>query len=163
MAWLNPDGLYLKYGTEKATATKAGHYKTFGELREVELTLSDLTTLGASSAIVNDVTMLPAGARIEEVEVVCETVATSSGSAALNIGLIREDRTTALDADGLVAALALTSIDGAGEKTVLRLGSTSAGALIGTTLAYAGLLVADYDTAAYTAGAVRIRIRYYKP
>ena len=54
----------------------------------------------------------------------------------------------------------MTAIDTAGETNVIRKGSTGAGALIGTTLTNAGLLVADYDTAAFTAGEVVVRIRY---
>jgi hypothetical protein len=37
MAWLNNDGLYLKYGTDKAVATTGGEYRTNGALREIEV------------------------------------------------------------------------------------------------------------------------------
>lgn len=162
MAWSNADGLYLQWGTEKTVPNVAGEYKTYGRLREVEVKI-DLTAVGVNSTILSDTTFFPKGARIEEVEIFTQTAATSGGAAALNLGLIRTDRTTAYDADGFVAALALTAIDAAGEKTVLRVGSTGAGAFIGTTLANVGLLVADYDTAAYTAGVLIVRIRYYVP
>lgn len=162
MAWNNPTGPYQKYGTEKTVPNTWGEFKEFGRLCTVEGTL-DLTTLATGSTILSDVTYFPKGARIEEVEIVVQTAATSGGAAALNLGLVRTDRTTAYDADGFVAALALTALDAAGEKTVLRVGSTSAGAFIGTTLANVGLLVADYDTAAYTAGVLKVRIRYYVP
>jgi hypothetical protein len=161
-SWLNADGLYLKYGVDKATATTAGEYRKDGALREMEFKIT-LTGLATGSTILADTTQLPKNMRIEEVEIVAETAATSGGSAALNIGLIREDRTTTYDADGLVAALALTAIDADGEKTVLRVGSTGAGTLIGETLANTGLLVADYDTAAYDTGVIVVRIRYYNP
>ncbi len=164
MSWSNPDGLLVKFGTEKATAQKAGEYRTYGRLHEVQVKLT-LTSAATGSAIPSgvDLVLLPSGARIDEVEVVAETAATSGGSATLNVGLIREDRTTTYDADGFVAALALTSIDAAGEKTVLRVGSTSAGAFIGTTLANKGYIVFDWDTAAFTAGVVVVTIRYYVP
>lgn len=163
MAWLNNDGLYIKTGYEQAAGpTLAGEIKTYGRLREIEVKIN-LTSLGTGSTILSDVTYFPKGARIEEVEVVTETAATSGGAAVLNLGLIRTDRTTAYDADGFIAALAITTHDAAGEKTVLRVGSTGAGAFIGTTLANVGLLVADYDTAAYTAGVLKVRIRYYAP
>lgn len=162
MAYLNADGLYLKYGTERTVANKAGEYRFDGPLHceEVKITL---TAVGTNSTILSDVTAIPAGARIEEVEIVTETGATSGGSAVLNLGLIRTDRTTAYDADGLVAALAITAYDAAGEKTVIRVGSTGAGAFLGTTLANTGLLVADWDTAAFTAGVIVVRIYWYKP
>lgn len=160
--WLNDDGLYLKFGTTKTTAEVGGEYRTNGELREIEVTI-DLTDLTSSAAIVSDTTFFPNGARIEEVEIVTQTAATSAGSATLDIGLIQTDRSTAIDADGLVAALAKTAVDAAGEKNVIRVGSTGAGALIGTTTANVGYITANYGTAAFTAGVIRVRIRYYMP
>jgi hypothetical protein len=162
MAWLNADGLYVKTGYEKAAAgNPAGEYKTLGRLRDIEVRVS-LATLGTARSILSDVTYFPKGARIEEVEVVVETAATGT-NAVLNLGLVRTDRTTTYDDDGFVAALAVTSMDAAGEKVVLRPGVTGAGAFIGTTLANVGLLVADYDTAAFETGVIRVRIRYYAP
>jgi hypothetical protein len=164
MSYSSPDGLLLKFGTEKAVAQKAGEYRTNGRLHEVECKIT-LTALADAAAIPTgtDLVLFPSGARIEEIEVVGETAATSAGSAVLNIGLVREDRTTAYDDDGFVAALAKTAIDAAGEKNVIRVGSSGAGALIGTTLANKGYLSANYDTAAFTAGVVVVTVRYYIP
>lgn len=161
-SWTNADGLYLKYGPDKATATTAGEYRKDGPLREVEVKI-DLTTLTTSPTIVADTTQIPANVRIEEVEIVTETAATSSGAAALNVGLIRENRSTAYDADGLVKALAITSLDAAGEKTTLRIGTSGVGDLVGTTLANTGLITADYDTDNFDTGVVIVRVRYYNP
>lgn len=158
MAWTNADGLYIRFGREEATLGTAGEYHNYGAQREVEVKI-DLTGLALTSSILSDTVVIPSGAFIEEVAVLT-TVAATGATAALNIGLVDQDRSTALDADGLVAALAVTAIDTAGETNVIRKGSTGAGALIGTTLTNAGLLVADYDTAAFTAGEVVVRIRY---
>ena len=161
--WMNSDGLYVKFGTDEAVTTTAGTYPTMVSGQHVtELRIPALTALGTAAAIQADTTIIPSGVTIARVEVVAETAATSSGSAALNIGLSRLDRSTELDYDGLVAALALTAIDAAGETTALTKGSTGAGALIGTKLANAGLLTADYDTAAYTAGELVVRVYWYK-
>lgn len=160
-SWTDADGRYLKYGPDKATPVKWGEYKTFGEHSIIEGTIT-LTGVTTGSVILADVQIVPKGARIEEVEVVDETASTGA-TAVLNIGLIRTDRTTVYDADGLVALLPLASVDTAGEKTVLRVGSTFAGALIGTTLANNGYLVADWDTAAFTAGVIKVRVKYYVP
>lgn len=158
MAWTNPDGLHSKFGTERGIATKAGEYRTAGALREIELRI-DLATLTEAEVIQSDVTFFPK-LRIEEIEIVCHT-AGATGTA-IDIGLVRTDRTTVIDADGLVAALATTAFDAAGEKTVLRIGSTGAGALIGTTIANVGHITASRTTAtAYTAGVIFVRIRYY--
>lgn len=157
----NADGLYLKYGTSKTTPAVAGEFKTFGALHQVEIKL-DLTTLGTAPAIVDDGEIFPSGARIERVDIVTETVAVGSG-AVLNIGLIKLDRTTAIDADGFIAVLPTTSMDLAGETTVNSAGTTYAGSSIGLTTAFPGYITADYDTAAFTAGVIRVRIFYSVP
>lgn len=162
MAWLNQDQLYLKHGTEKTVPNKAGEYRNVGGLREVEVKI-DLAQVGTNPTILSDVTFIPAGVRIEEVEVVVTVAATSGGAAALNLGLVRTDRTTAISANGLLAAIALTAIDAAGEKVVYRVGTAGAGSLIGTTTANVGYLTADFDTAAYTAGQIIVRVRYMVP
>lgn len=158
--WLNSDGLYIKYDRNAAEMGKAHEFRHDGPYHVMELVLDDLTELADTSAIIDDNAFIPKNARIERVDVVTETAVTSGGSAVLNVGLIRTNRSTALDADGLVAALAIASFNAAGETVNLTAGVTSAGALIGTTLANAGLLVADYDTAAFTAGAVIVRVFY---
>lgn len=161
--WMNSDGLYVKYGTDEGTPTTAGTFPTMVSGQHVtELRIPALTALTATAAIIADTTVIPSGATIAKVEVVAETAATSGGSAALNIGLSRLDRSTELDYDGFVAAMALTAIDATGETTVLTKGSSGAGALVGTKLANAGVLTADYDTAVYTAGELVVRVYWYK-
>lgn len=165
MAWndttkTNEDGLYVKFHKEIGVAGRGG-FVAAGDngLHNVQIRIT-ATDLGTAAAIMDDHVVIPAGAVIEEVEVISETACTSGGSAVLNIGLIRQDRSTTYDVDGLVAALALSTINAAGEKNVLRVGSSGAGALVGTTLANAGLITADYDTAAFTAGVLVVRIKY---
>jgi hypothetical protein len=160
--WTNSDGLYIKYGATEVTATAAGEYDYDSKhCIEVEIPLTSLST--SANYYASDTVTIPNGARIEEIEVIAETAATSGGSATLDIGLIDQDRSTAFDDDGLVAALALTSIDADGEKTVIRPGSTSVGALVGTTLSNTGLIVASANVAVFTAGRVIVRIFWYKP
>lgn len=160
--WTNNDGLIIRLGVTEAEVSRGGEVQSFGPDRTWEFVV-DLANLGSASALLEDTHnfLLPSGLTISEVEIVTETAGTSGGSATLNLGLIRQDQSTTYDADGLVAALALTSYDAAGETTVLRVGSTGAGALIGTTLANTGYLVADYDTAAFTAGRIRVRVKGY--
>lgn len=158
MAYSNKDGLYLKWGTERAAVNTAGEYKTFGSLREIEVKI-DLTKLTESETVVSDTVFFPR-CRIEEVEIVAHTAgATGAG---IDIGLIRTDRTTEIDYDGFVAALATTAFDTAHEKTVIRKGSTGAGALIGTTTTNVGHITCSRTTTtAFTAGVIYVRIRYY--
>lgn len=160
-SWMNSDGLYLEYGTTKTSVEKAGTYRTNGELREVELTLT-LSEVGTSPAIVSNTQIIPSGVKIQQVVVVASTAAVGA-TAVLNLGLQKLDRSTQIDYDGIIAALPVASIDATGEQTTLTPGATYAGALLGTTTgADPGYLVADYDTAAFTAGVLRIRIQYYQ-
>lgn len=160
--WTNDDGLRVKFGNTEAAVTRAGELPPAGANRitEYKATLTALTTTGQ---VLNDGVVIPSGARIEKVEVLAETAATSGGSATLDIGFIRLDRSTAYDDDGLVAALALASIDAAGNLVTIIPEGTSAGALVGTTLANAGVLVASYNTAAFTAGEVVVRVHWNIP
>lgn len=163
MAWYNSDGLYVKFGTELGDPASAGEYKTDGPLRFIEVEIPALTAIGAiaTPTILDDVTVVPAGAFIEKVEVVVDTAADSAAdNATLSVGLIRTDRTTELDYDGFVTAGAQATIDAIGDVVEYIQGGTAHGALIGTALGFNGLLVAGYGTAAYTAGAIRVRVFY---
>lgn len=161
MAYLTPDGLYRKYGTEQATVQKGGEYRFDGPEHMIEIKL-DLTTLNQNEVIQSDTIYFPKGARISKVDVVTHTLAATG--VAIDVGFIRSnDRTTEIDYDGLLAAFPLASMDTAGETTRLTKGSSFAGAMIGTTTAtYVGLISASATTStAFTAGVVYIRIYYY--
>jgi len=159
--WLNNDGLYIKYGRKMDTQARAGEYELDGpnHVTEVVLNLAQLT---AAAQIIDDTVSIPANARIARVEVVTDTVAAGVG-AVLNVGIIDQDRSTVIDADGFVAALPTASMDAAGETTVLYVGTSYAGSSIGVTNNNAGLITADYDTAAFTQGKVVVRIFWYVP
>lgn len=167
MAWTNNDGLYVTFGAEKASPSKGGQLGVCMAQKVAEIVISDLTDLGTTAEIIGTEdgsagqgVMLPKGARIEKVEIIATTAATSGGSATLDIGLIRTDRSTAYDDDGLLAALPLASLATEGETTEETADGTYAGALVGTVLANNGLLVCSYNTAAFTAGAAKIRVYY---
>lgn len=159
-SWMNNDGLYLEYGTTKSAIDPAGEYPTTGDFREINIRIPDMTTITASPAIISQGFKFPTEMRIARVDIISD-VAVTGTNAVLNLGLIREDRTTQLDYDGLIAAIPTTSLDAVGETTSLTVGATYAGALIGTSTSNVGYITADYDTAAFTAGAVNIRIFLY--
>src|SRR4051812_34591494 len=103
MSKYDNDGLLRKYGTEKATATTAGEYRTVGAIREIEVKL-DLSTINTSTqTILADTTFFPKE-RIEEVVIEVQTAAASSGTGTLDVGLISTDRSTEIDYDGFIAA-----------------------------------------------------------
>lgn len=155
--WLNNDGLYRKFGPLKVVPNTGGEYKTFGDWREIELRI-DLTSLTASPIIQNDEVFFPAGMRVEEVEVVTEVAAT--GASTLSVGLISTDRTTTLGATGFLAVAPLANMDAVGEKVTYRIGVAGVGTLVGTTTPTVGYITATGTATPFTAGAVRVRIRY---
>jgi hypothetical protein len=166
--WTNADGLFVKFGPSEGTVGTtygfAGEYSSLNDgMHVVKVTINPMTALTTTGTIVSDSVVIPNGARIEEVTTIAETAATSGGAATLDIGLIDQDRTTAFDDDGLIAAAAITSHDAAGETVVYRAGVAGAGALVGTTLTNTGLIVVSYNTAAYTAGKLIVLIKYYIP
>lgn len=156
------NNLYKKYGTDRATATTAGEFTVPGLKREVEIDL-DLTALTETETIVADTTFIPAGVRIVEVEVITQTAAATG--VAIDLGLIKaSDRSTEVDYNGLLAALPTASMDLAGETNVVNTAHTYVGALIGTTTAYNSHISCSRTTStAFTAGALKIRVRFYKP
>lgn len=163
MAWNNDDGLYIKFGTEKAAAAKTGE---FGDLiagqHITELLVADATDLADTNAIWDDTASIPAGARISKVEIVVDTALTSGGAAALDVGWVDAvDRTSNSDDDAFVAAAALTTLDADGDIVEYIQGGTGHGAGIGTTLSTTKLVTIGYDTSVYTAGAFRVRIYWY--
>ena len=161
MGWYNSDGLYVKFGQEEGQVGVLGEVRTASVNRELVLTL-DLTTLASTDTILDYTTFLPKDAFIESVVIETLALATSGGSATLSVGLYKSDMTTAISATALVAAMPVATIGDAGTRTTLTLGSTGAGAKIGSTPGFPALLSAKYDTAAFTAGVVSIRIQWSK-
>ena len=156
--WLDPDGLYRKYGTAKATAAAGGDYLSFGDTREVDIKL-DLTTLTSSAAVVAnaDNIFFPSDMLVEQVEVFVETGAV--GGTSFSVGVIQTDRSTTVSDTAFVSALATASVNTAGDKVTLNVGSTSVGNKVGTTTGTAGYISAK-AVGTYTAGVVRVRIKY---
>lgn len=162
MAYMDNTGLYVKYGTEQTVATKGGEYVNDGADREIEFTV-DLTTLTETETPLSDVVFFPAGMKITEVEIYVETAAATG--TAIDIGLVRTDRTTEIDFDGIVAAAATATLT-VGSKLTLVKGSTGVGALItnGTPTPFVGYVTASRTTAtAFTAGLLKVRVRYERP
>jgi hypothetical protein len=175
MAWVNHDGLLIKFGPEKAhSLVDAGEYKTFNGQGESTLEIElDLAKLTSAEAILSHVNWLPAGAQITWVKSVAEVAGTTGTS--IDLGLAYHHATThaqtELDYDGLLAAFPLTANYDAVGDTVIFTGNatiptsvTGTGALIGTILpdtAERYYLTASYaDGSAFDAGRLRITIGY---
>jgi hypothetical protein len=159
-AWTNSDGLRVKFGLDESKKAKEGSQS--GANGTDNLVIADVvgTDLTSASAVLNgggvSAVVIPAGAILRRATFVTEVAFTSGGSATLNLGLAKFDGTT-YDADGIDATVALTAIDAIGETV------TCDGALVGGALAYDCILVADYDTAAFTAGRGKLFIELIYP
>ncbi len=158
--WQN-DGILKKFGTTRAVPNKGGEYVTTGRLREIEFKI-DLADLTETETVLSDTLTLPAGMRLQEVEIVTNTAAATG--VAIDFGLIRTDRTTEIDYDGLLAAFPTASMNAAGEKVIIIDNTTYDGALIGTTTANVGYFTMSRTTAtAFTAGQIVVTVRFYAP
>ena len=157
MSYTNADGLRVLTNGGQGTVQDKG---VAGDGFLV-VDIADFTdigsTFGASDIDANDA-VIPAGSVILGATLVMTTAATSGGAATLTIGTYNSAG-TAIDADGIDAAIALTVIDAAGD--VVRCDGAQASGVLGylTADAHIGLI---YGTAAYTAGAGKLIVEYKK-
>lgn len=179
MTWMNTDGLFVKFGAEEAAVARGGEVSDV-DRHEVEFLISYADVLSATDAILGSVktasdsvagtfgVVIPEGARIERLETIAVAPFTSSGtigSSTLLIGLKKaSDRSTELDHNGFTTASFVGSLfDAAGETAAVIVGSTGAGALIGTTLAESGVISVSNSAHAshpYTAGLLKVKLWY---
>ena len=173
-AWKNADGLVVGFGTRSDDNLQAVKLPGSGSEHELRFRITDMTALGTDATAGTGIyapqytaqaVKIPANATVQEVRVITDTAATSSGAADLLIGLYTVSAAhavSAVDADGLAAAAdsALTDFSAAGETIVLAKGSNAAYVgkkQVGTSDV---IVLATYATAAYTAGAVTVNIKY---
>ena len=154
--WLN-DGLLRKFGPDRTIPQAGGEYRTVAELREIEVKI-DLTKLTETETVLSDTIFFPKGMKIEQIDIFVDTAAATG--TAIDVGLVKTDRTTEIDYDGFLAAF-VTATMTAGAKITLAQGGTQAGALVGGTTSSVGYITASRTSAtAFTAGSIRVRIRY---
>ena len=160
--WTNNDGLYIKYGTTEAALGRGGEDLNFGDhVLDFSLDLTAVTAV-ASPLILDDAVTIPVGAQIDKVVVTVEEV-TAGTNSNLDLGLIDQDRSTEIDFNGLLTAADGWHTSAIGTVTEYTAGGTDAGADLGTVVTNAGLVCANYDTAAFTDGTLRIQIFYHIP
>jgi len=163
--WFNGDNLTVYFPDAADTVTRGGELEFDGfHVSEVYVTLADLPVLSADSngLLLADNVRIPAGAFIEKVETFV-TKETAGTNANFNLGIVKASDMSITDADGLLAAAdAFNAGTDLGMTTEYTLGTTEAGALIGTQLANTSLLCGSYDTGAFTAGVLRVRV-YWNP
>jgi hypothetical protein len=158
-------GLLNLFGNDQGRVRKAGEYNVLADGRHcvtAYIALASLPTAASGNEqIIDDTVTIPAGAFIEQVDVLVVKEPTTGGSPNLDLGLVDQDRSTEIDFNGFIAA-------GDGWETGTDLGTlftyvkgtTEAGALIGTKLTNTGLITASADTADWTAGVIQVRIYF---
>lgn len=162
--WINSDGLKVYFDTDKARAQRGGEYSVLTGGKHVVEVVIDLTTLSTTNqTIVVDNVIIPNGALIDTVTFYATVAATSSGNGTIDLGLVDQDFSTEIDFNGILAAVAKTTVDNIGEMNTVTQGTTGAGALFGTKLTNSGYIVANLNTAAYQTGKVVFRIFYSFP
>jgi len=155
MSYNNDDGLRVLTGTDQGAAIDAGT-TTKSEVKTLVIDIADATELGSSAATPTaNEAFIPAGSYITAANLIVTTAFTSAGSGTLTIGTSEQDG-TAIDADGIDAAIAKTAL--AADLAVACNGAQVGGtAAIGSNDAY---VKANYGTAAFTAGAAKLVISY---
>lgn len=179
-AWANADGLPLFFGTSKTNDAVGGDYLSYGDTREIEV-LINMLPLTTSPVAQSYTTFFPAVAGTQYVmieEVITMTdVAVTGTSAVFSVGLgtiaanavvtSGAPAITSLSDTAFINAMPTTVIATLGSKNVLNITadslSTYGGGYIGNAItlpASPAYITAKYATAAFTAGVVRVRIRY---
>lgn len=163
--WLNADGLFLQFGTDKAVSETAGEYLNYGANRVVEV-LIDLTTLTTTAAIQSNTEIFGDGANIyiEKVEAIAEVGATTGTS--FSVGLIQMDRATIPSgySTAFINAEVTATLATTGMAQTYFQNTAHAGGLIGSFPAAATgpyYITALSAGSAYTTGKIRVRIYYH--
>ena len=163
----NADELNIWYPSSAGTVTRAGEIAYLGgHCTFVRVALASLPTAASGDEqIVGGTTTIPNGAFIEKVSVlVLKEPTDASGTANLDFGLVDQDGSTEIDFNGFLAAAdAWNAGTDLGKLTDYVVGTTEAGALIGTKITNTGYLTCSADTADFTGGVVELRVYWTVP
>ena len=156
MSWTNADGLTVLMHGEQGEVKDNGS-TTESMTQTLIVDIDDATAVPASAATpaANDA-FIPAGSYVKNAYLVIETAFTSAGAATLTIGTYNAAG-TAIDADGIDAAIALTAIDAAGDVVVCDGAQVGGVVTVGSANAYVKV---NYGTAAFTAGKAKLYVEY---
>jgi len=164
--WVNDDGLEVRFGTEKATLRLGGRLSTYGAMGEARVKILGAKVPATDAPIDKKVT-IPTNSYLDAVtsQLFVDTVFASGGSATLDIGLMNDDGDgtySTLDDNGIDAAIAVGTL-------VVDYDTVPNGAQMGTTPVNSTtatlplVLSHGYNTAAMTAGAATLVLRYRPP
>ena len=160
----NADGLNQHYGTRSADYLARATETNKVTLNIIGEDLIDAITSDAQKAQWVRGAVLPSGALITSAKLfVTETFASASTTGTLDIGTYNADTGAAINDDGIDAAVAIASVLATAGELVTCDGAQVASAAGGTALTAAGIIVATWDTQAFTAGAARLEVEYIIP
>jgi hypothetical protein len=158
--YTNSDGLNIRFGSDRATSSKMGRVSTAGDLQEVVVSF-DYSDIGTADDVVGTHPQMgiPNGAYIESATLYV-TTAFVGATATLDIGIWNDDGDGTFstnDDDGIDAAIGVATL-------VADARIACNGAKINTTIAGTGgrsvYVSTGYNTAAFTAGAADLVIKY---
>ena len=162
--WTNSDGLVVGFGTHSEDNDIAGVRGGTEKTLEVEITLADLPDTFAAANRDPQEIVIPRGSVFVEGYLTTLVAATSGGAGTLDIGTWGTGNVVD-DADGLVADVTIAEMTSIGEVHVLdgaliaTAGTTAAGAISDSDV----VLAPSYETSAFTAGKVRLTLKYIVP
>lgn len=177
MSWLNPDGLFIKYGKEEAAVARGGEFGALDMGRHViEFLIDYRDAQSTSSVIIGDNAtgyatgtpgiLVPAGFIPEELVLTATTAFTSSGTigtSTLVLGTVKaSDRSTAYDIDDFTTtSFVMGVLDATSEDVIVNIGTTGAGDGYGvayTEAAYICAANSQHASHPLTAGVARARL-----
>lgn len=172
-AWVNDDGLAVRFGLDQSKLGPASRPTTQGEIQQlvIDIVAVDITDVDVAPLIYHHVG-LPQKAHILRADLYVTKVWTvGAGAASLDIGLYHDDGDgtyTVLVVDGIDEDIALTALDSVGAEVSCDgsyldgtddvVPSDSAGRDVLVSVGYQGTT----DTHKYTAGEAKLVIQYIK-
>ncbi len=164
--WVNDDGLEVRFGTEKATLRLGGRLSTYGAMGEARVKILGAKVPSTDAPIDKKVT-IPSNSYLDAVtsQLFVDTVFASGGSATLDIGLMNDDGDgtySTLDDNGVDAAIAVGTL--ALDYDTVPDGAQMGTSPVNSSTATLPLAISyGYNTAAFTAGAATLVLRYRPP
>jgi hypothetical protein len=159
MSYTNSDGLFvLTDGAQGAVNGEGVTARASRQTITVDITAANTGASFGSSNIDPLAPQLPAGSIIVNADLVVTTPFASSGGGTLTIGTYNAAG-TAIDADGIDAAIAVTAIDADGDVVQCDGAQVSGLVTVGGAAAYVGW---NYGTAVFQSGAAKLIIEYIK-
>lgn len=176
--WTNSDGLTIYFGTQEAALAPGGVYGDAEEGRQVLDYVIDLSALITANPTQVSRDPFPVNHIIEKAEVYVETVAASSGTGTLNIGLWNVTSGATVSDAAIIASMTTAIMTGGALITVTlnpagntAYGNTYAGANMGiaglsvaepftsgATLPSYLIVTAKAGTAVFQSGVIRLRV-----